>query len=73
MSQLCYQLASHGVVVAAVEHREGSGGGSHYILREEWLRLSMSNSVPHKPVPADDDEYKVRNEQLSHRSDEISP
>ena len=70
MSQLCYQLASHGVVVAAVEHRDGSGGGSHYILREEGL--SMSNSVPHKPVPTDDNEYKVRNEQLSHRSGEIS-
>merc|ERR1711934_798171 len=41
-----------------------------YILREEGL--SMSNSVPHKPVPSDGNEYKVRNEQLSHRSGEIS-
>ena len=69
MSQLCYQLASHGIVVAAVEHREGSGVGSRYILREEGI--SMSCSVPHKPVPIDDNEYKVRNEQLRHRSGEI--
>lgn len=69
MSQLCYQLASNGIVVAAVEHREGSGGGSRYILREEGVSLSCS--VPHKPVPTDDNEYQVRNEQLRHRSGEI--
>merc|ERR1719450_349333 len=72
MSQLCYQLASQGVVVAAVEHRDGSGCGSFYMLEKDDGKLEK-HMVPHRTVPIDDGdvEYLTRNEQIQHRSDEL--
>ena len=51
------------------EHRDGSGCGTHYILREDGL--SIACSVPHRPVPTDENEYQIRNQQLNQRTDEI--
>ena len=68
MSQLCYQLASQGVLVAAVEHRDGSGCGSYYVEEKGGLRTTVQ--VPHEEVTLDK-EYERRNEQLNQRSYEI--
>merc|ERR1719397_1409790 len=68
MSQVCYQLASQGVVVAALEHRDGSGCDSYFVLDGEGFR--SSHQVKHEEVFLDK-EYERRNEQLNQRSHEI--
>ena len=68
MSQVCYQLASQGVVVASLEHRDGSGCSSYFVEEKEGLRTS--HQVPHEEVLLDR-EYERRNEQLNQRSHEI--
>jgi len=65
-SKICYDLASQGVIVAAVEHRDGSAGSSFYSLD------GHIHEVPHKVVPSRDTEYSVRTSQLNHRVSEIS-
>eukprot|EP00092_Neocalanus_flemingeri_P039066 GFUD01042526.1.p1 GENE.GFUD01042526.1~~GFUD01042526.1.p1 ORF type:complete len:430 (+),score=107.43 GFUD01042526.1:57-1346(+) len=65
MSQLCYQLASQGVMVVAVEHREGSGFGTFYITGD------TVENIPHLQVPVDENEYRVRNKQINHRCEEV--
>ena len=69
MSQLCYQLASQGVVVAAVEHRDGSGCGSYYVEQGQGGSTSTSR-VPHEEVLLNN-EYERRNQQVNQRSSEI--
>merc|ERR1719436_512967 len=70
MSQLCYQLASQGVVVAAVEHRDGSGCGSSFVKETEAGDL-ITCPVPHRHVAAGRGEYEARHGQIRQRSDEI--
>ena len=70
MSQLCYQLASQGVIVAAVEHRDGSGCGSYFVEEEEGGETKMT-SVPHEHVATDENELSRRSEQIKLRSDEV--
>eukprot|EP00092_Neocalanus_flemingeri_P022208 GFUD01024087.1.p1 GENE.GFUD01024087.1~~GFUD01024087.1.p1 ORF type:complete len:469 (+),score=121.47 GFUD01024087.1:48-1409(+) len=65
MSQLCYQLASQGVMVVAVEHREGSGFGTFY------MNGDTVENIPHLQVPVDENEYRVRNKQINHRCEEV--
>ena len=69
MSQLCYQLASQGIVVVAVEHRDGSGCGSYYVEEGEGGSRSTIQ-VPHEEVLRDK-EYERRNQQVNQRSSEI--
>jgi len=65
-SKICYDLASQGVIVAAVEHRDGSAGSSYYSLD------GLLHEVPHQIVPDRDSEYNVRAKQINHRVHEIS-
>jgi len=67
MSQLCYQLASMGVIVVVIEHRDGSSFRSSYKIAKD-----MEVDVPHVEVPIDQNEYKTRNKQVNHRSEEIT-
>ena len=66
MSQLSYQLASQGVVVVAVEHRDGSGCGSYFVEEEGGAAIQ----VPHEEV-LHHGEYQRRNQQVNQRSSEI--
>ena len=67
MSQLVYQLASQGVVVFALEHREGSACSSFY--RE--TREAELVAIPHRLVGEDDKEVEVRESQAKERTAEV--
>ncbi|TRY77916.1 hypothetical protein TCAL_13122 [Tigriopus californicus] len=64
-SRVCYDMASYGFVVAAVEHREGSGCASFYVNEsgeKTWIH--------HKRVPLLH-EYQDRNQQIKDRVQEV--
>ena len=65
MSQLCYQLASKGVMVISIEHRDGSGFGSFYKEGDTVIDVPMCS------VPVNSHEYEVRNRQVNHRCREV--
>merc|ERR1712080_631602 len=67
MSQLGYQLASQGVVVVCIEHRDGSGGGSFY--RE--TRGGDLVEIPHRLLSKEEIEIEVPEDQVKHRAEEV--
>ena len=75
-SQVCYDMASNGFIVAATEHRDGSGCMSQYYdtsLTNSLDTSRMSNRwVYHSRVPQNLDEYTMRNKQVHQRSKEVS-
>jgi len=64
-SQICADLASHGFVVAATEHREGSSCLSFH------MEKGKKTLIPHLRVEEGQKEYLVRNQQLKHRVREV--
>jgi len=67
MSQITYQLASQGVMVIAVEHRDGSASSSFY--RE--TRESDLVVIPHRKVKPDEFELGIREKQAKQRAYEM--
>jgi len=64
LSQLCYQMSSQGVVVVAVEHREGSSCETFFMSGKEKIVLE------HLPVSREAERY-VRGTQVELRAEEI--
>ena len=64
-SRICTDIASHGFVVAATEHREGSAALSFTMERGQKVW------IPHRRVSEEEKEYSVRNSQLQLRISEI--
>ena len=64
-SRICTDLASHGFVVAATEHRDGSAALSFTMERgsKVWIH--------HRRVGDEEKEYSVRNSQLQMRISEV--
>jgi len=65
-SRLCSDLASHGLVVAAVEHRDGSAAAT-FVVEEEQKKTW----IPYRKILETEKEYTVRNEQLHQRVEEV--
>ena len=66
-SRICYDLASYGFIVCAVEHRDGSACASCRYCeggQVEWM--------DHKRVKAEDNEEEFRWSQVQHRQREAS-
>eukprot|EP00092_Neocalanus_flemingeri_P017862 GFUD01019326.1.p1 GENE.GFUD01019326.1~~GFUD01019326.1.p1 ORF type:complete len:435 (+),score=115.81 GFUD01019326.1:86-1390(+) len=64
-SRICTDLASHGFVVAATEHRDGSGAVSF------TMEGGTQNWIPHRRITDAEKEYTVRNQQLHFRVAEV--
>lgn len=64
-SKVCYDLASEGVVVVAVEHREGSASNSLYFQDGDL------QEILHKRLSEGEQEYCTRNKQVLQRADEV--
>eukprot|EP00090_Calanus_glacialis_P009424 TRINITY_DN17792_c0_g1_i1.p1 TRINITY_DN17792_c0_g1~~TRINITY_DN17792_c0_g1_i1.p1 ORF type:complete len:439 (+),score=123.75 TRINITY_DN17792_c0_g1_i1:76-1392(+) len=64
-SRICTDLASHGFVVAATEHRDGSGSLSF------TMEGGTKNWIPHRRITDAEKEYTVRNQQLHFRVAEV--
>lgn len=64
-SKICYDLASEGVVVVAVEHRDGSASNSLF------FQDGSIEEMTHMRLGAAEAEYYVRNKQVLQRADEV--
>ena len=81
-SQVCYDIASNGFIVAATEHRDGSGCMSQYYDTSYITGINTSTYsnrwVYHSRCPQSgsgnlvQDEYIFRNKQIHQRSKEVS-
>lgn len=60
-SCICSDLASHGFIVAAIEHRDGSASLAKGILQDEWIQY---DNVPPEI-------WGFRHHQLRHRVNEV--
>ena len=70
-SQVCYDMASYGLIVAATEHREGSACMSRYYDFEDTTARTV-NWIEHYQCQKDENEYNLRNHQVHLRSKEAS-
>ena len=71
-SQVCYDMASYGMIVAATEHREGSACMSCYYSSTPENDTNDINWVEHYKCELSEDEYALRNRQVHLRSKEAS-
>lgn len=69
-SHICGSLASYGVVVVALDHRDGSSPVQHVRATKDTAeQIVASIKISHDPVP---ETYKARDRQLRIRLDEIA-
>ena len=71
-SQICYDIASFGFIVAATEHREGSACMSRYYDEPVNNNKSMINWIDHRRCEKEENEYSLRNRQVHLRAKEVS-
>uniref|UniRef100_A0A8D9BJU0 1-alkyl-2-acetylglycerophosphocholine esterase n=2 Tax=Cacopsylla melanoneura TaxID=428564 RepID=A0A8D9BJU0_9HEMI len=72
-STLCYELASHGFLVASVEHRDTSACASYYYQSEEDCAKDKKTWVLHQFMDLSNmgpEHYKIRNAQIKLRRQE---
>ncbi|XP_066913527.1 platelet-activating factor acetylhydrolase-like isoform X2 [Clytia hemisphaerica] len=71
-STFCSDLASHGYVVASVEHRDGSALPTYFMDPE----TNKATSLPYMDHPttenADEEIIQMRNKQVNRRAEEVS-
>ncbi|XP_046657429.1 platelet-activating factor acetylhydrolase-like [Daphnia pulicaria] len=72
-SSFCSDISSHGFIVAAIEHRDGSACVSYTLEKGPNSQESPAVKwIPYNPVPFETDEMPFRHEQLEIRTRECS-
>lgn len=71
-SQVCYDMASYGLIVAATEHREGSACMSRFYTGLNDNDMRTVNWITHYQCEKEENEYALRNRQAHLRSKEAS-
>lgn len=69
-SKICYDLASHGFLVACLEHRDKSCAYTYYYESKENALNDKRTPVEFQHVPFGGDHLKIRKEQIKLRSTE---
>ncbi|XP_046397332.1 platelet-activating factor acetylhydrolase-like isoform X2 [Ischnura elegans] len=71
-SALGLEMASHGFVVAVLEHRDGSASGTYYYKSKEMRDKGEKTWLPYKNVKFGNSiHHEVRKEQVEIRSEEL--
>ncbi|XP_007934487.1 platelet-activating factor acetylhydrolase [Orycteropus afer afer] len=65
-------LASHGFIVAAVEHRDGSASATYYFKDQSDAMKGDKSWLYFKTLKRDEEEARLRNEQVQQRAKECS-
>ncbi|KAL1123550.1 hypothetical protein AAG570_002627, partial [Ranatra chinensis] len=65
------ELASHGFLFAAIEHRENSACATYYYESQEKLEKKEETWIPHEKMLFGPDHYTIRNAQLHKRMTEF--
>lgn len=66
----CINLASHGYVVLALEHRDESPCRTYYYKSKNDVENDIKTFIEHAPVQLGNDHYIVRNNQVHQRAEE---
>ncbi|XP_065898491.1 platelet-activating factor acetylhydrolase-like [Dysidea avara] len=70
-SATCCDLASHGYLVAAIEHRDRSAGHCYTKYWKNDSKKFVDHWIPYKKLPSSDEELIYRAQQLTIRRKEI--
>uniref|UniRef100_A0A8C9ADM0 Platelet-activating factor acetylhydrolase n=1 Tax=Prolemur simus TaxID=1328070 RepID=A0A8C9ADM0_PROSS len=71
-SAIGIDLASHGFIVAAVEHRNGSASATYYFKDQSAAEIGNKSWLYFRTLKSGDDVKSERNKQLRHRAKECS-
>ncbi|XP_007484084.1 platelet-activating factor acetylhydrolase isoform X1 [Monodelphis domestica] len=71
-SAIGVELASHGFIVAAVEHRDQSASATFYFKDEFAVKADNKSWLPYKRLGPQNVEYLLRNGQVLQRAEECS-
>ncbi|XP_049855949.1 platelet-activating factor acetylhydrolase-like [Schistocerca gregaria] len=69
-SCVCNELASHGYLVAVIEHRENSAGATWYYESQKDRDEDKRTWIKFKHIPLGKDHYAERNKQIKKRASE---
>uniref|UniRef100_A0A8C0AL07 Platelet-activating factor acetylhydrolase n=1 Tax=Bos mutus grunniens TaxID=30521 RepID=A0A8C0AL07_BOSMU len=71
-SAIGIDLASHGFIVAAVEHRDGSASSTYYFKDQSAVEIGNKSWLYLRTLKRGEEEFPLRNEQLRQRAKECS-
>ncbi|XP_070442264.1 platelet-activating factor acetylhydrolase isoform X2 [Equus przewalskii] len=71
-SAIGIDLASHGFIVAAVEHRDGSASATYYFQDQSAAEIGNKSWLYFRSLKREEEEVLVRNEQVQQRAKECS-
>uniref|UniRef100_A0A4W2H6Q8 1-alkyl-2-acetylglycerophosphocholine esterase n=1 Tax=Bos indicus x Bos taurus TaxID=30522 RepID=A0A4W2H6Q8_BOBOX len=71
-SAIGIDLASHGFIVAAVEHRDGSACSTYYFKDQSAVEIGNKSWLYLRTLKRGEEEFPLRNEQLRQRAKECS-